>query len=847
MSGDRPLENDGPLARHGAKLIENGYSIVPILVGEKRPKIANWTKVASTKKQLRDWLGSGHRKSGIGIVTKWTPAVDIDVRDKDVSEKMQQIAREIFGDAPLRIGNKPKALFVYRTEQPFKKMTSKKYVDRVLDDMHQIEILCDGQQFVAYHVHPDTHKPYTWPTGGSPIATPAEDLPEITVEQCAQFIARFEEIAATMEDWEVVAGSSTLNRRAGDVDHDNVFASDVQKVDLTMDELRNRLMLIPPDLGYQDWCNVGMALYHHSDGGDEGLEIWHEWSSTYDEYDADELEEKWPTFSLSEKEGVTPITATFILARAKKAVEHTSAKLEMTLRDMFIAANDQEGWNAARNATREAELEPLIRSGLVDLAKRKLDQIKNMSTPIVEVRKALAYQPSTFDVPAWVEPYVYDLSNDRFFNFENKLSVSKEGFNAMYNRQSMTKKDILEGKQQASHSAAVLATDIYRIEHIAGTRYEPGHDGVFYDNGTKYGNLYAEHELPAMPEKYSSRDLKNIERVKNHIRHLLEKVEERHILLDWLSWVVQNPGQHVNWAILLQGTEGDGKSFFAEMMRSVMGVSNVRMLNASSLEGNFSDWTVGQCLTCIEEVRLINPQNKYEVLNKIKPYITNKHIEVHPKGGAQFNARNTTSYLLFSNFRDALPIGENSRRYCILFSRFQSAMQLAAFLAERDDYYEKLYAAIEESAGAIRKWLLNRDVSEKFKPFGNAPDTSAKKFMIRQAQPEFIQTLDDMISEKVSPLISEELLDMATLRTEMALRDVEMLRGKVLGGAMERHGFEQLGRIKVAGELRYFYSKFPDSYKYEDAHGVVFLNFDKIRKLAEAHLVDPMAPDDDEI
>jgi hypothetical protein len=31
-------------------------------------------------------------------------------------------------------------------------------------------------------------------------------------------------------------------------------------------------------MGYQDWVNVGMALYHHGDGDELGLEIWHEWS-----------------------------------------------------------------------------------------------------------------------------------------------------------------------------------------------------------------------------------------------------------------------------------------------------------------------------------------------------------------------------------------------------------------------------------------------------------------------------------------------------------------------------------------------------------------------------------------
>jgi hypothetical protein len=55
------------------------------------------------------------------------------------------------------------------------------------------------------------------------------------------------------------------------------------------------------------------------------------------------------------------------------------------------------------------------------------------------------------------------------------------------------------------------------------------------------------------------------------------------ILLDWLSRSAK-PRQARELGDLTQGTEGDGKSFFAEMMRNVMGVSNVRMLNAQSLK-----------------------------------------------------------------------------------------------------------------------------------------------------------------------------------------------------------------------------------------------------------------------
>lgn len=849
MSGDRPLVDDGPLALYGARIIENGYNITPIMVGEKRPKHTNWTKIIATKKTLRDWLDGGHMRSGTGIITKNNPGVDIDVGDDKIAAKMIEIAKEIFGDAPLRIGKRPRVLLLFRTDDPFKKMSSKKYVDG-MGDTQQIEILCDGQQFVAYHTHPGTGLPYVWPAEDGPLDTPSSQLTAVTAEQCQEFIDRFEAIADEIADWELVASSVHARRSSDKGAIDDVWSNDGRKVDMSMEDLRNRLMLIPCDMSYQDWVNVGMALYHHGDGDEIGREIWHEWSQESTEYDADEIDEKWPTFSMSEKVGMTPITATFILARSKEAVEQLSAKLILDLKDQFTTAKDLAEWNLAKAATREAEIDTLMRSQIVELAKKKLDQITQTSTPISEVRKALAFSPKGGkERPVWIEPWVYDTSNDRFFHTEHKVAVTKQGFDAMFDRQALTKKDLLDGKEAASRSASELALQVFPVEVVQGRRYEPGQDPIFYNHG-KFANTYAEHEIPELPEKISPRDRKAVERVKNHIRHLLVNVDERHLFLDWLSWVVQNPGRHVNWAILLQGTEGDGKSFFAQLMRSVMGASNVRMLNAQSLETSFTDWTVGQCLTCIEEVRLINPNNKYEVLNKIKPYITNEIIEVHPKGGAQYNARNTTSYLMFSNFRDALPLGENGRRYCVLFSRFQTKSQLAAFVAENEDYYEELYAAIANCAPAIRKWLLNREQHENFRPFGDAPDTEARKFMIREAQPEMIQALDDAIREGVSPLISEDLLDMDIYKQEMQSRGIEVFKGKGLSAALQRHDYEFLGRVKVLGEMRNVYSKIPENWRYIGAGEQVHVNFDKIRKYIEPHVRDPLsAPvdDDDEL
>lgn len=847
-------KNSGPLAYLGSRLIDKAYDIVPIAVGKKAPGFDNWSKARSTKPQLTEWIESGHRHSGVGILTKRTPAVDLDIRDEAIALEAEEKAREIFGDAPLRIGMPPKRLLVYRTETPFRKMRSNRYQDE-WGELHQIEILCDGQQFVAYHIHPDTGRPYYWPNekieddgtvieAGGPLTIASNELTEITVEQCQELINWFHERAKKETDWKLV--KKQRDGQLADIDMDDPFIEDTQAVDISETELRSRLMMVPNPDDYDTWVQVGMALYHQFDGSEEGLELWSEWSETADNFDRDALERRWDDFGIDGKKRA-PITARFILKLSKEAAAEGAAALAVKLRDMFNEAKDLAAWTKARDAAREAEIDGLTRAALAGLAKDRLDIINGTKTPLAEVKKAIAYAPSKGEkLPGWCEDWVYDTSDDRFYNTSKGISTTKQGFDAMFDRYAMTKKDILDGKTSPSSSASALALNLYKIKTVQGRRYEPGADPVFYRPDGVFANTYAAHEIPELPESLLPRDKAAIKRVKEHIRHLLVKPEERRILLDWLSWIVQNPGKHVNWSILLQGVEGDGKSFFAFLMRAVMGVSNVQMLNAHVLESSFTDWLVGQCLTCIEEVRLINAHNKYEVLNKVKPNITNHIIEVHPKGKAPYNAVNTTSYLFFSNFRDALPLDDDGRRYCILFSQWQRKDKLDAFKRENPDYYEDLYATIETSAPALRKWLLEWEQDESFKPYGDAPATDAKRYMIRQAQPQFIQDLYDLIAENVDPLISFELLDGTRMADVLMERGLEVPGNKAVGSMLSRHRFESLGKIRINGEVHTYYTRDLDLFQSTDADGCVNVDNSKVRKFVEAAKAS-MPDDDDEL
>lgn len=822
MSNDIDVKNGAFLAAYGAKLLERGYQIIPIAVGKKAPGFDDWSKAKSNKKQLKEWLENGHDRDGVGILTTNTPFIDLDIRNEEIALEAEAKVRELIGDGPVRIGNAPKRGLLFRTETPFTKKRTNKYIDE-WGELHQIEILGQGQQFVAYHIHPDTMRPYAWPAEevsddgeiesvGGPLSIDADDLPLLTEEQCVALIDWFEERAAQETDWKIHRKTRSVEFE-GDIDRDNPFLEDAQPIEISDEELHDRLMSIPHPDDYDVWIQIGMALYHQYQGDDKGLELWHEWAETANNYDRDALDTRWGGFTISGKKRA-PLTARLIMRLSKEAAQEEQQKLSLKLKDMFMDAKDKAAWEKAASAASKAEIDTLERSTLCTLARERFAAITGVKVPMPEIKKRLAFSAAEDEMPDWVSTWVYDTSDDRFYCTKRKISVTKQGFDAMYDRKAMTKKDRLDGKSSPSSTASALALNFYRIKTVQGRRYAPGEDGLFSEHGSFYANTYPEHLIPELPEAETPRDKRAVERVKNHVRHLLKDKRERRIFVDWLSWIVQNPGKHANWSILLQGTEGDGKSFFGFLMQAVMGQTNVRFLNAHSLEHNFTDWAVGQCLTCVEEVRLIKAHNKYEVINKIKPYITNDRIEVHPKGRPIYEAKNTTSYLFFSNFKDALPLDDDGRRYCVLFSQWQSREKLAEFTDENPNYYLDLYRTIQTSAGALREWLLNHEQDEDFNPLGNAPQTAARKFMVRMAQPEFLNNLSDMVADKIHFMISEELLSIQVLKDVLFERALEVPADKAMTAMLSRAKYEGLGRIRVLdGERHRLYSRRPEQFQ----------------------------------
>src|SRR5262245_39076556 len=175
------LDPGDSLATLRLKLRRGGYH--PLPVEGKAPPMKGWQdKFDTTADEIRLWTKTWHLAGNTGILAKFTPGNDIDIVDEPAAEAVEALAREHFeehGDILVRTGLPPKRLSPLRTDEPFPKL-SRVFVAPNGKE-HKIEILGDGQQWVAHGIHPDTGKPYAW-FGGDLATTPRESLPYVRRE-----------------------------------------------------------------------------------------------------------------------------------------------------------------------------------------------------------------------------------------------------------------------------------------------------------------------------------------------------------------------------------------------------------------------------------------------------------------------------------------------------------------------------------------------------------------------------------------------------------------------------------------------------------------------------------------
>lgn len=793
------------LAKYGEAVLDNGYSICFIRPGEKRPVGDDWEEKVHGPKALAKAVSNGKAGYGVGIKTKKTPGVDIDCYDKKIVKHMISFTEDLCGETLQRVGNAPKTLLVYRTDKPFPKTQSKVYIDDKGRSI-KLEVLGAGQQFVALHVHPDTKEPYRWKDKRHVGNVAWEELPEITQDDAYEIVEEFERLCED-RGWPRKTTANALARR-GNVDHNDPFLTDKDKIQIPASELRAKLDLVPNPEDYEMWFFVGMALYHQFDGGDEGLTMWHEWSSQAENYDQDALDEKWATFDIEGKKR-EPLTARFILKKAAENTERIAGEEYERIKEDLADAKDIPQLTRVTDEIKKIEFSKVMRESLMPVVKAAFKKLTGNVPSIGLIRDMIRFESAeNKTTPTWLDTFVYVQDEEAFYSTKTRTVISHKAFDASFNRHMMSKKDRLEGRSNPEHTASHAALNRYEIPIVGSRVYLPGEDELFRMNGKDCINSYSDFTVPEAVEKLTVEDKWAIDIVRKHFHHLFpSSAKDRKLLLDWLCYIVQT-GKRSKWGILVQGAEADGKTFFYTLMGAVLGADNVNTIIGESMKEKYSPWAQGSQFLLIEEVRL-HGIDRWAILNRVKPYITNDMVSVRVMNRDFFKAINTVNYFMTTNHKDGIPVSDEDTRYYPLFSQWQRKEVLDKFKRDNPNYYSDLHEAVKNHAPALRQWMLSVKLSDNFDPDNRAPESADRREMVYLNKTDEQEVFEELLEESTDPLVGRVLLDSSAWSDAMVAREAFIPKGHAVKRIISEQGFKWLGRAFINGKTRKLWSQEP--------------------------------------
>ena len=345
--------------------------------------------------------------------------------------------------------------------------------------------------------------------------------------------------------------------------------------------------------------------------------------------------------------------------------------------------------------------------------------------------------------------------------------------------------------------AALRATDwvIPKVDHC---RFLPDLSPfaiIKDDMGRKGLNTY----IPAIIRHRAG----NVEKWLTYLSRIFNTADDVKIFQDYVAHCIKYPGHKIPWSVLLQSAKGIGKQMIGDVIKFCIGESYTYQPDAEELVSGvsqFNGWMRNKLMILVDEVRV---GDRNDLMNGLKTIITDRRIAVESKGVDQEMEDNVANWIFFSNFKDAFPIDENERRYCIFYSSLQSAQQIADAGLDKE-FFDMMYHWLEMEGGyeQIADYYLNYPIEKGELPH-RAPQTSSYDEVIRIGRSPLRVLLDDKVDNKERGFrggyvsytaFQKAIADSSSIRTKPLEHTIKAI--------IENKGYEELGYTKapVAGE-----------------------------------------------
>ena len=407
-------------------------------------------------------------------------------------------------------------------------------------------------------------------------------------------------------------------------------------------------------------------------------------------------------------------------------------------------------------------------------AAKRMATVGETSASILQAAEAVAARDiSTLPVAEWFSRFAYLADADGYFDLVNRRPITRQSFNAHYRHVkciSIHTGHPIHASNSYDENRAAMGGVI-----AAGLTYAPGAGALLERHGEAWGNLWRNARVQPVAGDASP--------WLDHLARLLPCDWERNHLLDCLAFKFQHPDRKINHGILIAGHPGSGKdSALHPFLQAVGGpqLQNVAVVRGEDIISQFGYALENEVLLLNELRRGVNRDKRaVEEFMKVLCAAPPELIMVNRKMQHPYPALNRGLPIAMSNFRDAIHLSDDDRRWFVLWSDAPKMTQEAA---------SALWQWYGSGGIGNVAYTLSQRALGAFNPAAPPPMTEAKRRLLNVRQESVEETLlADVrarrgvfaegiiggpwgdIARKIEPIINRGIIPVNVLTGVMAL------------------------------------------------------------------------------
>ena len=487
--------------------------------------------------------------------------------------------------------------------------------------------------------------------------------------------------------------------------------------------IRDALAFISPDLGHDEWKQIGMAL--HSWDQIAGFQLWLEWSRQGEKFTHEnELTSAWKSFSSNKK---TSLGTLFHHAKVggyqanRKPANVIPLAVKKKTDQMIVG-------DSGKNELNRKPAEPLINCKILPEPETDI----NLAAPAV---KSINLH-----------------QNDTLLNKQFTFVVHDGRNYVVRTRTDELKHNVLEFFRPTDFCALLAhwpkvitgyRKDDSAILKPAGKSWLESRGKNFRANGITFVPDI-NHDDPSKLNTYYGFGVDPIPCESGdiilwlqHVRDIICNGNEDHYqyVLNWLAHMIQQPDKKPGVAIIMKAGQGTGKGAFMDPLGQIMGSHYLYADNPALMTGRFNSLCQHKLLLFADEAFF----GSKAASDRLKAKVTEKYASIEHKGIDPIVTRDYSRVVMAGNKANMVQIDNDDRRYLYLAVSHDRQQDL--------EYFQPLWEQIDSGQLAPRLlyYLQHRDISD----------------FIPQAVPK----TDELMEEKLDHLAPVELWALHILRT----------------------------------------------------------------------------------